>query len=702
MRPRLVEGSVRARATTGGEGASRALRFAAVGAVGVGVNLGMLHLLAGVLGLPDVPSSALAIEASILSNFVLNDAYTFRDRRQGAGPLRRLWRFQAVTAVGFVIQLGAFVAASALLERALGRSEPGDLRYLAQGIGIALGFVWNYVGSARYAWGAGAVDPVRAQAAARLAAPALFGVLLVVDALPIWMVRWFPSQDGPLHVENVLALVNAHTPLLARWYVPNWHAQPNWLTQLVLAGLLRFTTPVLGEKLILTAYAIGLPLAFRAALPRGQKGWWVALGVFPFVASFPFQMGFWNFCWGLALYFAALAVWGRRRGRLSPGRGAALAVLAVLLYFAHLVAFAAFVVTVAATVVWRGLLALRHARGHPARRRVVLRGYVRRAAAAALFTAPGTALVLAWLAAHRGDGSARIPFAELAAKLAVLYALVGVDRREVFLAAGVSLAIAVGVAHVVLARSTRLLRPHDGWLVAAIAFVVLYFAIPDVVAAGAYVSDRMALFAFLCALAWIGAGAAPAAGVRRIGVALSALALLLVGVRMEKERVLSGYVGEYVSAASVVPQGAVFLPLAFTPHGPRDADGRWLGYRTKPFLHAAGWIVAERGGIDLDNSQANTDQCPVRWRPQRNPFDSIAGSIQDMEAEPPCVDLSAASPEGGRVRWVLVWGATKASRAASCGNEIETQLARRYERVWTSAPHGLLQVWAARRETARR
>jgi putative flippase GtrA len=674
------------------------VRFGLVGASGIAVNLSVLQVLAGVLRWPDAAASAAAIEASILWNFLLNDRFTFGDRRAGAGrPLHRLLAFHAVTAVGAVVQLGTFVALSAVLPRALGRAELGGLRHLAQGAGIALAFGWNYAGSAGFAWRARNPTAAATAALARAAPRVLFFALLALHALPMWVVSWFPTQDGPLHVENVLALVQHHaSPLLQHFYVANWGAQPNWLTQGLLASLLPLLSPATAEKVLLTGYAVLLPLLFRAALPRGDRGWWAALGVFPFLHSYPFHMGFWNFCYGLALLFAAVAVWARRRGRLSPRRGVALAALAVLLFFAHSVAFASFCVIVAALLGWRVALALRRARGRPARRRIVLAGYARRAVAAAAVVAPGAILLASWLLAHRDRVSARIPFPELAARLGVLYALVSIDRRELFLAGAVSLALAVAVVHLLLVRAGRALRPHDGWLVAALAFAVLYFAVPDVVASGAHISDRLALLAALCVLVWIGTGLGPADEVRRLGIGLAAVAVLALGVRMDKQRELASYLDEYESAAAAVREGSVVLPLALSPHGPRDADGRRLGYRVKPFLHAGGWIVARKGGVDLKNSQANTDHCPVRWPEDRNPFRSIAPSLGAMEGSPPCVDLSAGAPGGGPIDYVLVWGATRELLATPCGSSLSHELRDGFERVFVSAPRGLLEVWRTR------
>jgi hypothetical protein len=114
----------------------------------------------------------------------------------------------------------------------------------------------------------------------------------------------------------------------------------------------------------------------------------------------------------------------------------------------------------------------------------------------------------------------------------------------------------------------------------------------------------------------------------------------------------------------------------------------------KPFLHAAGWIVAERGGVDLKNSQANTDQCPVRFPPDRNPFHTIAGSLGRMEGMPPCVDLRAAARAS--TDYVLVWGATREELETPCGGALEAELAEGYEPIFLSQPRGLIEVWRPR------
>jgi dolichol-phosphate mannosyltransferase len=125
-----------------------------VGATGVAVNLAGLWLLAGVLALREVLASALAIEASIVWNFFLNNAFTYGDRNAAAqaGPARRLLRYNLVSLVGLAIQLGAFVLLRSAVLHALHREALGALRYPVQCVGIVLATGWNFAGNLHFTW----------------------------------------------------------------------------------------------------------------------------------------------------------------------------------------------------------------------------------------------------------------------------------------------------------------------------------------------------------------------------------------------------------------------------------------------------------------------------------------------------------------------------------------------------------------------
>ena len=90
------------------------IRFCVTGASGVLVNLGSFHLLT-VLGLHRYLASPIAIELSIISNFLINNHWTFADREMiGSGRIRGL-KFNAVSLLSLAVSYGTFLLLSLLL-----------------------------------------------------------------------------------------------------------------------------------------------------------------------------------------------------------------------------------------------------------------------------------------------------------------------------------------------------------------------------------------------------------------------------------------------------------------------------------------------------------------------------------------------------------------------------------------------------------
>ncbi len=123
---------------------TRFIRFNAVGAIGIGVQLGVLVLLKSGLGMDYMWATALAVEAAVLHNFCWHVKWTWRDRTLSAAPrslLIQLWKFHLGNgAVSLLVNL-------ALMRWLVGSFE---MNYLVANIlAIAAGGVANYLVSDR-------------------------------------------------------------------------------------------------------------------------------------------------------------------------------------------------------------------------------------------------------------------------------------------------------------------------------------------------------------------------------------------------------------------------------------------------------------------------------------------------------------------------------------------------------------------------
>jgi dolichol-phosphate mannosyltransferase len=121
------------------------IKFVAVGLSGVVVNEGLYWLLTRFGGLADYDYWAviISIEVSIITNFILNDTFTFAKRRRGKSFLGRLLKFNLICLSGAAIQTGIFM----LFTRIFGVYD-----LLSLFIGIVVGFLWNYFVNRNWTW----------------------------------------------------------------------------------------------------------------------------------------------------------------------------------------------------------------------------------------------------------------------------------------------------------------------------------------------------------------------------------------------------------------------------------------------------------------------------------------------------------------------------------------------------------------------
>lgn len=122
---------------------ARFARFAVVGATGTAINLALFWLLSHRLGLHYLPAAALGMEAGLLNNYVLNNNWTFSDRRRGVISLAGLLRYHALSAGGMLINFAILWALT---------DGFGMRPTLANIAGIPPATAWNFALSLCWAW----------------------------------------------------------------------------------------------------------------------------------------------------------------------------------------------------------------------------------------------------------------------------------------------------------------------------------------------------------------------------------------------------------------------------------------------------------------------------------------------------------------------------------------------------------------------
>ncbi len=127
----------------------RFIKFIMVGASGILVNLGLYWILTEFGGFTPIDDTSngilsgnlaliISIEASIITNFILNSFFTFSDRNtRGIGSFfKRLINFNLICLIGGLIQIGV----ANLFANVFGLNDLVSVL-----IGIIIAFLWNYL-----------------------------------------------------------------------------------------------------------------------------------------------------------------------------------------------------------------------------------------------------------------------------------------------------------------------------------------------------------------------------------------------------------------------------------------------------------------------------------------------------------------------------------------------------------------------------
>jgi len=121
----------------------RMTKFGVVGMSGVVVNTFFLWLFTEIGRLYYLLSSPLAVEISIVSNFLLNNYWTFSDSSDRAGFWARMRKFHVTAAGGFVINYVLLWSVTEFL----------SVHYLLSNlVGILAAFFWNYCVNVKWTW----------------------------------------------------------------------------------------------------------------------------------------------------------------------------------------------------------------------------------------------------------------------------------------------------------------------------------------------------------------------------------------------------------------------------------------------------------------------------------------------------------------------------------------------------------------------
>ncbi len=380
----------------------------------------------------------------------------------------------------------------------------------------------------------------------RFLQPVLLSALAIVLLLPVWTVRHLPLVDYPNHLARAYILAHSEDPVLARYYAPDWSPNPYLLMDAALVGMQSVMPVETAGRILVSISLLALPVCVWFFLRQANPGHDpLALWSLLLCQNFFFLTGLVNLQLGIAVCFLVLGLWLRLPERFTFLRYFLLVTATTLLYFTHLMGFAA-AAAITTLIAWR-----------TRRSRFLLY------ATWTMFL-PGALLLLY---SRASSGGMDIAFRSPGSK--PLVSLIAIETYSQTLDYATFVVV---VAAIVAARWRNAeFRWNPQWLEVCLLLYLLYWILPFDVSKATYVHLRLVPFW------WIAGLAAARIGAPRAWL-LAPLALLLFAGRTAV--ILRGFeerqpeLESFARSFQLTSEGARVLPLV-----------EWKGERKQVELH---------------------------------------------------------------------------------------------------------------------
>ncbi len=477
--------------------------------------------------------------------------------------------------------------------------------------------------------------------------PWLFLFACIVNVLPVLLIEYIPTMDGPSHCYNARILFdlisNPDSNVSSYFQINPWNFT-NWTGHILLALMQCIVTAGTAEKILWIIILIAFPYAFRSFVNMfNTSNAWLIWMIFPFTWSQFMFNGFYNFIIGVTFALIFLKFW--MQNNKSSFRTGWLIITATLCALSHVFPFVLMLLIGAAYSIWiilvkhnKALIFKKHQWKH------LLRSLISLAIVclpAILITA---AYVFSPIAVDVSFAPRETTSIEALNGIRIVTPIIGLVKEEQMFTAKLfyfimfTVVVAVMISVVGKRRdaayskakqikSSLFRKDFDFLLIAAALMFFAYFIIFLWFDSGKYVSDRLLYIAFLLLIVWLCQQPFPQwfsvlAAVVAIGCCVG-LATIRCPI-MEKQHDIRG---EFIALADQIPEGSVVYPLNFS--------GNWL------HAHIADYTGTTKPMIILDNYEACQHYFPVKWRAEVSDYWLRAASLYPQ--------ISSVDAEGKKV-----------------------------------------------------
>jgi hypothetical protein len=449
-------------------------------------------------------------------------------------------------------------------------------------------------------------------ALSRIDHPALFYGLLFFNLILLTFSRFYPSVDGPAHLynANLLAHFLKGDEILEAWFTLNNLPIANWTSHLMIAGLHLILPGWLAEKVFLMLYIAGMACSFRYLVSQVNPGnIALSLLVFPFIHTFLFYNGFYNFSISIIFIFFTIAYFFKAvNAHRRPNLLVLMALLTVTCY-TNLLAFFFLGLTLGSSIVITGMQKAKGMKvGQSGLKKTIINLLLLLLASLPGLIGLGIFLMNTPFGQAAGGVSIHqkiVWLLDLRPLIVFHYINEEIFTRQYFLGFVLLFVFSLPAFRAVSdPLQTRIRRSHL-MLIPVFAALILFFITPNSSGAG-MMSDRYLLLLFVFVLIWISYRTEIKKPERFILVGFVIIHLWMTLFLHMKPIVRLARNADtiYASAEHIEPYNLV-LPV--------NLSDSWLE------THFSNYLGSDKPMIILENYEARVGWFPLKWNPEKIP-----------------------------------------------------------------------------------
>ena len=484
-------------------------------------------------------------------------------------------------------------------------------------------------------------------------------VLLFVHLTPLYTNDYFLTQDSPSHLYNgyvLKSILSSDNYLLSEYFTFQFSFSPNLVSTLLYTVFSFIFSQQITYVLIHIIIWVLLPFSvyYLLIFNRKENGF-LTVFVFPFLYSFPFILGFDSFCLGLSLALLLYGFWLRNRALTQTKVALLISFLAMLLFFTHLVAACFFLIIVGVNIFISVAKSIYY-------KEKKLNQAIKQFLIEWVVFLPLISFPLIYML---GLDSASYEISVLTSDFN-FEKLIKMDDLILFWSAeegkflkylAITLLLVCGFSILLsFAQHTnkQINRATINWFT-VILFLFLYFVVPDAMAGGSFISNRLILIFFITLIIASGNVQFPKVlkySIFTVGVYLS---LELYQHKSPYFERFDSEIGKFMTVLDHVEESSTLLYLNYHPSGV-DESGQAISYGKGLFHHALGFISYHKKDIVLlKNYETYHSYFPVKWKEAMSPNQFLSCVPFAMSNNPPCVDFNKFNKKDRGVDYVFVY-----------------------------------------------